>query len=147
MTDLSTNSGSLLRRLRRLGLILTGDQTLADGILEAAFLRARPAVQAQRNISPQDIFKLAFDAFDDAIHRKGVVVILTTSRDEDGSLNGRVRSLTYVERVAVALILVEDMSPHDAMVLSGRPSQILENSLNSAIKKLDGIRASGTNGY
>ena len=127
----------LLRRLRRMGLVLTGDQTLADGILQDAFVRARNAIRSTRDITERDVFKLGFDAFDDAVHRKGVVVILNRAARRDGSLSDRVNRLNYVERVAIALLVVENMSPRAGAILSGRPPQLLENALADAINKLE----------
>lgn len=133
----TTDSEPLLRRVRRMGLVLTGDQQLADGILRDAFLRARTAFQSSHDLNDQDVFKLGFDAYDDAVHKKGVVVILGRSGKNDGTLGGRVNQLSYVERVAIALLLVEDMSPKAGAVLSGRPPQVLEEALSTALKKLE----------
>ncbi|GGB62255.1 hypothetical protein [Henriciella pelagia] len=128
----------LLRRLRRMGRILTGDQKVADSVLENAFVRARSAIRPGNSlITASDIFKLGFDAFDDAVHRKGVVVILNRAGTRDGSLGERVNQLSYVERVAIALLLVENMTPRGAAILSGRPASLLENSLVTAIDLLD----------
>ena len=120
-----------------MGLVLTGDQTLADGILQDAFVRALQAIRSSGDITERDVFKLGFDAFDDAVHRKGVVVILDRAAKRDGSLSDRVNRLSYVERVAIALLLVENMSPKAGAILSGRPPQVLENALSDAILKLE----------
>lgn len=138
----STQAGSepLLRRLRRMGLILTGDQKLADGILQEAFTRARQAFSGSSGVTEKDIFKLGFDAFDDAVHRKGVVVILSRAARRDNSLGERVNGLSYVERVSIALLLVENMTPRAGAILSGRPASMLEDSLGTAMIKLDQTR-------
>lgn len=133
----SSEREPLLRRLRRMGRILTGDQKVADSVLEDAFVRARSAIRApEAFIAATDIFKLGFDAFDDAVHRKGVVVLLNRAGARDGSLGERVNQLSYVERVAIALLLIENMSPKVAAILSGRPASVLEESLSSAIEIL-----------
>ncbi|MEM5517064.1 hypothetical protein WNY37_08880 [Henriciella sp. AS95] len=100
-------------------------------------MRARSAIRApEAFIAATDIFKLGFDAFDDAVHRKGVVVLLNRAGARDGSLGERVNQLSYVERVAIALLLIENMSPKVAAILSGRPASVLEESLSSAIEIL-----------
>ncbi len=137
LTTSSTENEPLLRRLRRMGLVLTGDQQLADGILRDAFMRAQNAVSASQELSEKDIFKLGFDAFDDAVHRKGVVVILNRAGSRDGSLGDRVNRLSYVERVAIALLVVENMTPKEGAVLSGLPGPLLENALTDAMTKLE----------
>ena len=131
------DSEPLLRRLRRMGLVLTGDQTLADGILRDAFLRARGAFDSPQDVSHQDVFKLGFDAYDDAVHKKGVVVILGRAGRKSGTLEERVNALSYVERVAIALLLVEEMSPRAGAILSGRPAVVLEDALAGALMKLE----------
>jgi hypothetical protein len=51
-----------------MGRILTGDQKVADSVLENAFVRARSAIRPGNSlITASDIFKLGFDAFDDAV--------------------------------------------------------------------------------
>ena len=137
MTPSSSEREPLLRRLRRIGLILTGDQTLADGILGDAFVRARSAIRRADDIDEMDVFKLGFDAFEDALHRKGVVVILRPAGRGDGSLGDRVSRLPYVERVAVSLLVVEKLSPRASAILSGRPAAVLEDALTNALPKLD----------
>ncbi|WP_143435638.1 hypothetical protein [Henriciella aquimarina] len=139
---LASSRESLLRRIRRMGLILTGDQKLADGILEDAFTQARKAFDATSDISGKDIFKLGFDAFDDAVHRKGVVVLLNRGAKPGGTLSERVNSLSYVERVAIALLLVENMTPKAGAILSGRPPSVLEHALGEAMTKLEIDRTS-----
>jgi hypothetical protein len=118
-------------------LILTGDQKLADGILKDAFLRARSAIRHADDIDKMDVFKLGFDAFEDALHRKGVVIVLNRSGQGDGSIGDRVSRLTYIERVAVSLLVVEKLSPRASATLSGRPASVLENALADALPKLD----------
>ena len=120
-----------------MGLVLTGDQQLADGILRDAFTKARQAFKSGSGASEKDIFKLGFDAFDDAVHRKGVVVILDRAGKRDGSLSESVNNLSYVERVAIALLLIENMSPKRGAILSGRPASVLEESLTVAMSKLE----------
>lgn len=134
----STAGEPLLRRLRRMGWILTGDQQVADSVVQTAFDRARQSLARSDDvITEADVFRLGFDAFDDAVHQKGVVVLLNREKPSDGSLGDDVRRLTYVERVAIALLIVEEMSPKQAAILSGRPAGILENCLKSALGKLD----------
>lgn len=124
-----------------MGLILTGDQKLADGILQNAFERARSAVSGrEKQLSELDVFKLGFDAFDDAVHRKGVVVLLPRTVARDGSLSDKVNQLSYVERVSISLLLIEKMRPKDAAALSGRPQSLLHDSLSRALIKLDDKR-------
>ena len=138
MTPSSAEREPLLRRLRRIGLILTGDQMLADGILSDAFVRARGAIRHADDIDEMDVFKLGFDAFEDALHRKGAVIVLHRAGRGDGSLGDRVSRLTYVERVAVSLLVVEKLSLRASAILSGRPTSVLENARTDALPKLDG---------
>lgn len=133
----SEENEPLLRRLRRMGLILTGDQKLADGILQDAFARARRTISGPRDISEQDILKLGFDAFEDAVHRKGVVVILDRAGKRDGSLGDHVNKLSYIERIAIALLLIENMSPKAGASISRRPPAVLEEALADAMGKLE----------
>ncbi len=131
-----TNPISLLQRLRRMGLIITGNQNVADAILRDAFHRANAAFTSSIDANEDDIFKLGFDAFDDAVHRKGVVVLMGRRPKEDGSLWSAVHNLTYFERLSIALLLVEEMSPREAAILSGRPPQTLDLALEHALAKL-----------
>ena len=128
----------MLQQLRRIGRVLTGDQKLADGILHDAFMRAENAMDTGGSIDRMDVVKLGFKAFEDAVHRKGRVVILKRACAWcGGSLGDRVSRLSYVERVAVALLLVESMTPCAGAALSGRPAQVLEEALATAMPKLD----------
>ena len=111
---------------------------MADSVLQTAFDRARQSLAGSDDvITEDDVFRLGFDAFDDAVHQKGVVVILNRGKPSDGSLGDDVRRLTYVERIAIALLIVEEMSLKQAAILSGRPVGILDNCLKSALGKLD----------
>ncbi|MEQ9317377.1 MAG: hypothetical protein RLN72_16115 [Henriciella sp.] len=124
-----------------MGLILIGDQKLADGILQSAFMRARAAnTNAEERLSHSDLIQLGFDAFDDAVHRKGVVVVLAPILARDGSLKDQVGQLTYNERVSISLLMIEDMLLKDAAILSGLPNRILQDGLESALSKLDTAR-------
>ncbi len=127
----------ILKRLRRMGLILTGDQKLADGILQDAFQRARNADPDAEDISEENVLKIGFHAFDDAVHRKGVVVILNRAGNRDGSLGDHVNKLSYVERLAIALLHIEKMTPMRAASLSGRPASVLQEALGDAMQKLE----------
>ncbi|MGB3627739.1 MAG: hypothetical protein WA989_18075, partial [Henriciella sp.] len=128
----------LLRRLRRMGLILTRDHKLADSILREAFLSAnRAGNSTDRDYSELDLFELGFDAFDDAVHRKGAVITPTRAASNDGSLGNWVNQLTYVERVATSLLLVERMTPKQAAILSGRPPNILRVGLTKALQNCE----------
>ena len=127
---------SLLQRMRRMGLIITGNQNVADAILRDAFHKASAAFASAVDANEDDIFKLGFDAFYDAVHRKGVVVLIGRASKEDGSLWSAVHNLTYFERLSIALLLVEEMSPREAAILSGRPPQTLELALEYAVAKL-----------
>lgn len=120
-----------------MGLVITGNQEIADAILRDAFQRAAAAFPPDAAAAEEDIFKLGFDAFDDAVHRKGVVVLMGHRPKNDGTLWGGVHNLTYFERVAIALLLVEEMSSREAAILSGRPPQTLELALEQAVARLD----------
>lgn len=128
----------LLTRLRRMGWILTGEQQVADSVLQTAFERSRTVLAGLGDqLTELDLFKLGFDAFDDAAHQKGVVVILKQPLRRGGTLGDDIKGLTYVERIAVALMLVEGMPARMAAILSGRPQRILEESLTAAVAKLE----------
>lgn len=121
-----------------MGLVLIGDQKLADSILKGAFIRAGAARgSASERLSSSDLIRLGFDAFDDAVHRKGVVVVLAPILARDGSLKDQVNQLTYNERVSISLLMIEDMMIRDASILSGLPNRILQDGLASALSKLD----------
>lgn len=135
--ELLPQSSSLLGRLRRMGLLLTGDQALADAILREAFLRARAAFARGDNVSEEDIFKLGFDAFDNAVKRRGIVVILNRKRSRGGGLGATISELEHDERIALSLLVMEDIELKDAAILSGRPAWMLERSLASAVSKLE----------
>ena len=128
---------SLLQRLRRMGLVLIGNQKTADAILRDAFNMAAEAFGPPDGASESDIFRLGFDAFDNAVHRRGKLVLLGRPMEKDGNLASGVHNLTYVERLSISLLLVEEMTPREAAVMSGRPPQVLEKALVDAINKLD----------
>ena len=128
----------LLTRLRRMGWILTGEQSVADSVLQSAFERSRTVLDGLGDrLTELDLFKLGFDAFEDAAHQKGVVVILSRPQHRGGTLGDDIRGLSYVERIAVALMLVEEMPAQKAAILSGRPQRILQESLITAVAKLE----------
>ncbi|MEE2878432.1 MAG: hypothetical protein VX593_05450 [Pseudomonadota bacterium] len=127
----------LLKQLRRIGLVLTGDQKLADGILMGAMTRTASLPKGQRPVNDAGVTKIGFDAYDAACMGRGAIAILTRLITHDGSLSGRVSQLSYLERIAVSLLLIEDMTAIDGASLSGRPALMLEEALASALPKLD----------
>lgn len=126
-------------RVRRMGWFLTLDQILADRLIATAFRRDRARLMNGGVPTQYAVLRWAFRIFDDATS-DGKLLLLppapTPDRRRHGGLRERLSELSHEERVATSLMIVEEFSPDQAALLSGRSKDALEDALMNAIGHL-----------
>lgn len=129
---------ALAFRIRRMGWVLAGSETLAEFLLLKALRTAHaPARSAVGPCADQRIFAWAFGALDAELCQAGKVRPLMV-RQCGGDLAGRLLALPYELRVAALIIMIEGMSPEAGRQVTGRSAFALASGAAAALHQLDG---------
>lgn len=124
----------LAYRIRRLGWAVIGDAVLVDRLLEEAAAKAPVHGFAGDDAA---ILAWAFRVFDVAGRAVGNEARGRLASHAGEGLAARLHALGHEERVAVALLLVEEFAPDMAERLSGRAQESLLYALARAMDALD----------
>lgn len=130
---------SVVFRIRRMSWVLAGSRSLGDSLLAAAItaddLPARSKSEAGDADEP--LFIWAFKALDARCSDHGNIRAFKNRRDESPSLIARLNALPYELRVAVLLVIIEQIPPADAAEFSGRSAFALASAASAATQILD----------
>ena len=118
---------SQIIRWRRLGWVLLGDMHLADRLL----------LQTADKIRPEGLtLKTVYDCFASVLARQAIINIIIYKDSPAYSLPAGLLRLGATERVAVALLCIEQMPIAEAARLSGQSTDCLQRGVDKALSVL-----------
>lgn len=136
----SVQSIAVLTRIRRMGWVLAGSWSLADQILLDELSRAGSAITEGPFKDPhENMFAWAFRVFDSACSETGVIrsVPKWQKTPDSAMLGHKLHTLPYELRLATLVLVIEELPPEKAALITGRTIRALLSAAVAATELLD----------